>query len=122
MISIIGEFINANIGGSSLVFVIVLLRILFLNKIPIKMFMIFWEIALLRFIFLFKFNFLYFNDISLPTVFYSTEKQKSSLTFIKQNNNIYFINLIFCVWFIVMALLLLSVVYTHLKNRLILFT
>lgn len=117
MISIIGEFINANIGGSSLVFVIVLLRILFLNKIPIKMFMIFWEIALLRFICLFKFNFLYFNDISLPTVFYSTEKQKSSLTFIKQNNNIYFINLIFCVWFIVMSLLLLSVVYTHLKNR-----
>lgn len=117
MISIIGEFINANIGGSSLVFVIVLLRILFLRKIPLKMFMVFWEIALLRFICIFKFDFLYFNDMPLPIVFYSAEKQKNSLTFIKQDNNIYFTNLIFCVWFIVMCLLLLSVVYTHLKNR-----
>lgn len=114
--SIVGELINANLAGSFLIIVVILIRSQFLNKIPKKMFMFFWEVVLFRFIFIFKFSFFSMNSVSASPFFNFARNINYDFTFFEKRRHSHFLNFIFFVWITVTFFLLGFVIYTHLKS------
>lgn len=122
--SITGQFINANLEGSFLIVVVILLRTLFLNRVPKKLFMLFWEIVLLRFLWIFELDFFHINTIPIAPVLVPPVLNRTGhmngvpwQNLMDKSAPAHIGEVLFCIWLAGALILLGSVIHTHHKSR-----